>query len=102
MLIFLVETKNYLVVLSILTYFPFLIQILTYIFLLQTRTNSIYWNPMEPMNFTAVSIIIELIQFYFFFGSFLVLFVWTQCTWFVCPLFLALFIIFLSFAYQKN
>lgn len=24
-------------------------------FLLQTKTNSISWNPMEPMNFTAVS-----------------------------------------------
>ena len=58
--------------LSILTYFPFLIGALTYIFLLQTKTNSISWNPMEPMNFTAVSMIIELIQFSFFF--FLVLF----------------------------
>ena len=37
-------------------------------FSLQTKTNSISWNPMEPMNFTAVSIIIE----FFHFSCFLV------------------------------
>lgn len=36
--------------------------------MLQTRTNSIAWNPMEPMNFTAVSAIVKLISCYILFG----------------------------------
>lgn len=36
-------------------FFQFLDDYLTCMFLLQTKTNAISWNPMEPMNFTAVS-----------------------------------------------